>query len=266
MDLTLAANWSQILSCFVGAVGVVLAALSLWLYLRSRQRRALACAFQLIEFPLEIEADERYKGDLEIRYKGEAIENLFLVRARLRNTGNQPILESEVVEPLIFVFDPGTTLLRTPIVVGRKPDNLKIEWEDSKLPERFASFAGLWPFTFDLLNSGDEFTAEFLCTGEVASPKAKARIVGISEIGVLDPEEMRMREMVAGIRSIFFLIVVFVVAFGLAARFAPVTWLADAAGQVFIPLILSVPFALAIYLWNSVTLARYRKRKRESSV
>jgi hypothetical protein len=176
---------------FIGAALALIAILiSVWLYRRNRQRKALACEFDPVVSPIEIKAGTALEGDIEIRYKGQEVGNLFLVRARLKNTGSLPIRESDVVQPVTFIFGAGTELLREPQVVHRKPENLQIAWhwpEQDPDTKRNAVELGL-----ELLNPGEELTAQFVCTGEGRTPTVTARIEGITEIELLDPEETRL--------------------------------------------------------------------------
>jgi hypothetical protein len=161
-------------------------------------------------FPIEIKAGDALEGDIQIRYKGQAIENLFLVRVKLKNTGSVAIRKADIVEPVTFTFGPSAQFLRKPRVLYKNPDNLKVAWDFS---ESFPAFTprGM-SLNFDLLNSGEELTAEFMCTGESTLPKVTARIEGISEIKLLDPEEMYLRrkvtENILSFGSLFMVIVV----------------------------------------------------------
>jgi len=264
-DLTLAANWSQILSLLVAVIAI---AVSVWLYRRSRKRRALACEFQSIEFPIEVKAGEAYGGDIEIRFRDNPIENLFLVRTRLKNTGNMPIRESEVIQPVTFEFDSDSEVL-LPTISDRRPENLRTHWRNGKISLNFDP--RVWPLNFDLLNPDDEVTAEFLCTGKVAIPKVAARIEGISEIGVLDPTEIEKQKEIAKQRRTILAGTLFIMAAFIMHGTS--SWIFR-SGTLFedpLPPFLIFGLALALgsgllHLGKVAALARYRKRKRESSV
>jgi hypothetical protein len=178
---------------FIGAALALIAILvSVWLYRRNRQTKALACEFDPVVSPIEIKAGTALEGDIEIRYKEQEVGNLFLVRARLKNTGSFPIRGSDVVQPVTFIFGAGTELLREPQVVHRKPENLQIAWhwpEQDPDSKRNAVELGL-----ELLNPGEELTAQFVCTGEGGTPTVTARIEGITRIELLDPEDIRLRQ------------------------------------------------------------------------
>ena len=188
MDLFRDPVWQSI-----GAIVSVAALLtSIWLYRRSRQKRALACEFGPVEFPIEIEADDVLRRDIEVHYKGRVVDNLFLVQCLLTNTGNLPIRRAQVVEPVTFTFGSGVELLGEPQILRKSPRNLEVDWELRRSdPDAGISTAAL---IFDLLNPGDELTMKFTCAGKNPEPEVTARIEGLAEIETVDFREKRQRE------------------------------------------------------------------------
>ena len=182
-DLGVLADWAQIVSVLLASIALLV---SVVMYRRGRQRRALLCEFDSIVYPVEIEAGTALAGDLEIHYRGEPVRNLFVVRATLENNGNAPIRKSHVLEPVTFVFPPGTDLLCEPKVVAKKPSNLKISWNLSKTGSDSRPSAAI--LDFDLLMQHEVVITEFTCTGTSTWPQVTARIEGIPEIKVVDPE------------------------------------------------------------------------------
>ena len=174
------ANWAQIISLFVAIVAIVVAVVSLR---RGRQRRALSCIFDPIVAPIKIESGDALRGQIEIRYMGKPVENLSLVQAKLKNTGNLPIRKEHVIEPVTFTFGPDSELLRPPVVLQKNPANLSLEWT---VIAGTTSKPNSVSLTFDLLNPRDELTVQFICTGASVAPEVKARIEGVSEIELFD--------------------------------------------------------------------------------
>lgn len=256
------ADWAQIISVPVAIIALLISVwLSVWLYRRGRQRRTLACEFDPIMFPIEIKAGEALEGDLEIYYKGQAITSLFLVRAKLKNTGNMAIRKEHIVEPVTFTFGPDTELLRKPRVLEKKPENLEINWDFAE------DFPGLraraMSLDFDLLNPGEELTAEFMCTGRSTLPKVTARIEGISEIEKLEPEERRLkREAMSAVpKGIFLLIFLTIAALVSTPMQLRGTESATFKQRLILVMVVSVPvfwFAVGerIYKW-----VQYRRHK-----
>lgn len=191
-DLTALADWAQILSL---PIAILATAVSVWLYLRGRQRRRIVCEFDPIAFLVEIKAGAGLEGNIDIRYQGIPIDNLFLLRVKLRNAGNIPIRRQDIVKPVTFTFAPSTFLIQPPRVVNKRPDNLTIQWslsssdqEDSRVREASMSF--------DLLNPDDEVMVEFLCAGTPLLPSLTARIEGIKKLAITDPTEERYKQKV----------------------------------------------------------------------
>ncbi len=185
-------NYLSVIAQILGfPVAIISIAISLWLYQKSKQRRELSCTIDPIISPIEIKAGEAIKGEIEIRYQGEIVQNLFIVRVQLKNTGNVPIRKAEVVEPITFTFDKGTEFLREPRTIIENPSNLNSKWSlksstDSKNPN-------IAHLEFDLLNPEWETSAEFLCTGKSSLPSITAKIEGVLGIGQINYEEQRIR-------------------------------------------------------------------------
>jgi hypothetical protein len=184
--LNLFASWAQILSLPIAIIAILV---SIWLYFKSKQRRAIACIFDQIESPIEIKAGKALDGAIEILYKGKPVKNIFLVRFKIRNIGNIPIRQSDVINPVTFTFEPNVMFLREPRVIEQKPSNLKTKWSLKKTENSSKEIS----FLFDLLNPGDEVSAEFLCAGDAKLPNITARIEGVHNIDALDPEEKRLK-------------------------------------------------------------------------
>lgn len=195
------AIWAQILGLPIAVITIFI---SVWIAWQDKQKRSLACEFQSLEFPLEIKADDTIENDIKIHFRGQLVKNLFVIRVRLKNIGNQPIRKDHIVEPVKFVFDQETILLIPPRILDKKPENLSISWEGSsaiasnqKNGDVSLSIknkkAPILLLNFDLLNPNDELLIEFLCSGNITFPVVSARIEGMDGIGVLDVETVRIR-------------------------------------------------------------------------
>jgi hypothetical protein len=124
-DLSLLANWSQIIALPIAVLAI---AMSVWLYVRSQQRRAISWEVYSRGGPIVINVGEALEGDIEIRYKGESIENLFIVQGELKVNGNMPIRRSHVIKPITFDFGSEAELLREPHFVAKEPEGVKASW------------------------------------------------------------------------------------------------------------------------------------------
>jgi hypothetical protein len=185
VDLNTIGVWIGVgIAIFFGVVSFVIA-------LRGRQKRELFCFFDAIEAPIEIKADDALKGDIKIYYEGQAVDNLFIVRANIVNKGTQSIRKSDVFEPLKFSFGHDVELLREPHVVKSVPNNLRLSnATESAMPGYPPSAAVV---EFDLLNSKEEFTVEMLCTGRSQRPTPTCRVDGLSSIKTTTKEEFQRR-------------------------------------------------------------------------
>lgn len=177
------ANWGS----FIAAVIAII--VSVWLYRRGRKKKTLACEFLSVESPIEIRSGDALDGAIEIRYKGQIVDNLFIVRAILKNTGNTAIQESDVIDPVTFNFEEGE-LLRPPKILDKKPSNLKFRWKFEPDPVGTGVKPSIAKLEFRLFNPGAEMTVEFLCAGESQLPKVGALIEGVSEIELLEREKV----------------------------------------------------------------------------
>lgn len=173
--LSTIADWAQI-------IGIPLAIiLAIWSYKRSQQKRELTCIFDEITSPIVIKAGDALKGDIELRYRGQPIKNLFVIRITVRNTGNLEISKANILEPITFSFPQTVELVKRPIIVEAYPESLRVNWSFDRSLE--TSKVHMATMDFDLLNSDEELTVEFVCTGEEPSePQVMARIKGLSII------------------------------------------------------------------------------------
>lgn len=179
-----ASSWAQIISVIVAVLAIIISIIvTVWVYLRSKQKRELTCSFGEIITPIELKSGDAFKGDITILYRGQPVENLFVVRATLKNTGNQPIRESEVVEPITFTFPVDTQIIKEPQVIQRKPENLKVKGQLNQ-SEANTSVNSV-TIKIPLFNPGESLTVDFVCTGKVAEPKVLTRIEGISSVHII---------------------------------------------------------------------------------
>jgi hypothetical protein len=250
--LTTVANWAQIVALPIAIVAI---AVTIWIYFRSKQRRALSCTFDPLISPIEIKAGDALKGDIEIRYRGQSVANLFIARATLKNTGNLPIRKTDIVEPLTFTFGSGIELIRKPHASNMRPHNLKIAWNFSM--SGTPAKVNVAQLEFDLLNPGDGLVVEFICTGTSSLPTLTARIEGVTEIGLLDSQEVHLLNDIksATIFMLGFFSIVMVIFLVFPASNSSDSFLA-----------LTLPIALLTALFAQVTpslikLRNYRKHK-----
>ena len=181
-------NWAQIIALPVSIIAIVV---SISLYHRARYPAGLTCVFDCPQRPVEIKAGPDLVGDIEIRYRGQTVDNLYLARATIRNSGSVPIRGSDIHRPLAFTFTPEAKLLGQPRIADPCPADLRFDLsivETSDVPPRPSATV-----RFDLLNPGDHFTVEFIYTGLRSLPGVSSHIAGaqmkvLTDLEFIDPK------------------------------------------------------------------------------
>jgi hypothetical protein len=184
--------WAQLLSVPIALAAIIV---SLFLYRRARKFKSLSCIYDPLLTPVEIKAGDALRGDIEIRYQGRPVASLFLATATIQCDGTLPIVAADVKESLAFSFPKSAELLRKPTISAAYPTGLMVVWSfasDHELGRTIGAEA-----EFELLNPGDQFTAEFVCAGEPAWPNVRARIAGVPQIRTLDSHQVRMKRDIA---------------------------------------------------------------------
>lgn len=158
---------------------------SVFLYRRAQKKLGLSIEFQQIKSPIEIRSGMGLEGDIEILYRGDPVDNIFVVQARLENSGDLPIKADYIVRPISFRFADDVSFLRDSRILDKHPEDIGAQW---RIHETQANIVQL---RFDLMNPGDYFSFEMTCTGSSRVPDVTAGIEGVSSIDVLDIELMR---------------------------------------------------------------------------
>jgi len=109
---------------------------------------------------------------IQILFDNQPVPSVYLVQARISNTGRLPLKREAIRQPFVFVFGPGVRLL-TWQIVGTDPENL-----DAKLND----VEGQVELDIDLLNPGETVYTQFVYTGAKATPQVLARIEGAKEL------------------------------------------------------------------------------------
>jgi hypothetical protein len=185
------AIWAQIISLPIAIISIVV---SILLAKAAKPKKSLT--YEVISSKTEpIQIDAGIKSDIKISYKGEPVENLYIIDGKIKNTGAESIQESkgDVVEPITFPFPRESKLVVKPedIVIEVQPPERIVEGK----PDKTGSGVSL---EFKLLNPGDEVFVRFIYTGEYYEPEPYANIAGIHEINQIDLEEKRLEEKVRG--------------------------------------------------------------------
>jgi len=158
-------------------IGVIIAVIATFvaIYGNKIQKVQKSLSYDLLTLAPLLTFGDKLKGKLQIIYDGTLIENAHVAIFRIYNSGNQPIISSDYVEPLSISFGENAKILDTEIL-SAKPNELELQFEvkTSKIT-----------FVPTLLNVGDSFLLRVLLTHPNHKPSltVHSRIIGISHIG-----------------------------------------------------------------------------------
>lgn len=173
-------------------------------------------------------------NDLEIKIKGESVNNVMLDTCRISNSGSKSILKDDF-ERSISINVPDDSKMYLARLKKKLPENLTLKYElnNNKLL--------IEPL---LLNPKDEFEVELFSSSNVY-PNINARIAGISKIKNIFPDSKQYIKRVIKFVLIFFLMVFYAKFFLLA--FSKKVYLSN-------PLIRLSNFILSIVCCFSATI------------
>ncbi len=147
---------------------------SLILYLLHRNRKRLSYQVQVTEL---LSVREDIKSKLIISYDEQRVENLHLVKLRVINSGNQPILPDDFESPIQIELDTKSEIFKAE-VSNTKPKSLRpflsIETRNIKIKPL-------------LLNQGDWMTINILVGQLGKEINVQGRIAGVREISPVEP-------------------------------------------------------------------------------
>jgi len=159
---------------WIGAVASIIAViLSVIVYLLTRKKKALSYEV-LSEYSLISIADE-IKGNLQVLYGGNPVENVHLLLVKFLNSGNVPITTSDFERPITLQLR-GESKVLSAERVKASPDNLRVSL---KVEDKVVTVEPA------LMNGGDFFTTKVLIGQYSGSFDIDARIVGVKSIRVL---------------------------------------------------------------------------------
>ena len=123
--------------------------------------------------------------DIEVLYRGRSVSNLSLLQINIKNSGNQPITESDYSRPLSFSFSP-TYDVADVAVTASDPPNIGLVITQTSGYQAEAAPA--------LLNPDDAVTVRFIIIGTSSESiledfEIDGRIAGVKEIDVVSSSE-----------------------------------------------------------------------------
>lgn len=157
---------------FIGALlTLVTIAISIFVFVKERAKKAVT--YQIHSFYRFLSISEKEKGDFRVLYKGNEIQDLFLISLQIANTGNMPIASKDFERPIVFTFGESSKIFSVE-VIATQPKTLSAELsiKNNKVV--------LSPL---LLNSGDVIDIKCLVTSpQLDKIAADGRIIGVKEI------------------------------------------------------------------------------------
>ena len=170
---------------FEGILAICLTAvvIIIMLYTLHKRKKNLTC----IKYPFLSLVDVRgeVRDKIKIEYAGDLVENLSMMKVKVKNRGNSPIRSEKIVEPLEFDFGENLKVIDHN-VLDKTSRLINVEL-------KYGVESNLIKCYFNLLNPKDEFTIKFLCSGVGKEyPKIDTRIEGIKlEEITIDEEKIK---------------------------------------------------------------------------
>jgi hypothetical protein len=156
---------------FIGvALTLMFIGITILLWRMQRQRKRLS--YEIISQTPLLRKEKEIKGKLEILFSGLPVEDVYLVEAKIINSGNVPIVSTDYEQPLCLQFSEKTHIL-TADVSKTYPESLEVSVniQNTKIV--------LSPV---LLNSGDSVTLQMLINQFDGKITFGGRVIGVREL------------------------------------------------------------------------------------
>jgi hypothetical protein len=152
---------------------IVIAALALAaLVVAILQHRRKTLSYEIISRTPLLSVEEEVKGTLQILFDGKPVQDVYLVVARIINTGNVPIVATDYEDPVNLSFGENSQILTTDSS-ETNPDSLRASTSIEKTNVVLAPI---------LLNMGDSITIKMLISQFDDEIKVDGHIAGVKSI------------------------------------------------------------------------------------
>jgi len=141
-------------------------------------------SLEVIENKPLISVDQKIREEINISYKEEVLERLFLLTVKFVNDGNLGINgKTDIVEKIeISLREDNCKIIGEP-EIPENPHDIKLTFYPT-MDQKTVKF------DFDLMNKGDYIFMDILYTGdELADPNVHAKIVDIKDIEIRSKTE-----------------------------------------------------------------------------
>lgn len=159
--------WQFIVLAALALATVVVSILLFWM-----QHRRKALSYEIISRTPLLSVEGEVKGKLQILFDGEPVQDVYLVVARIINTGNLPIVSTDYEDPVNLSFGENSQILTTDSS-ETNPNSLRASTNIEKTKVVLAPV---------LLNRGDSITIKMLISQFDGEIKIDGHIVGVKSI------------------------------------------------------------------------------------
>jgi len=214
----------QSVAAFLALVAILT---SILLYFKQRQIKSLS--YEIISLTPLLSIEEEIKGDLQVLYHGNPVDQVHLIVIEIKNSGNTPIRKEDFERPVNFNFGEETEIF-TAEITDTNPNDLEafVNIEDGRVV--------LTPI---MLNEEDTITVKMLIS-KFDEINVDGRIIGVKKI-----EEHEESSSIYFITSIIGMIMSFV---GMYIMTKPEVTLEYIGFFIFIIGYLTLAFALIKFL------------------
>jgi hypothetical protein len=152
------------------AIGIVGIAVSVYLWRRSRVRKAIS--YRLTS-PAVVNVHREVEDRISVHYENERVGDVRLLDLRVTNTGNKDVSPDDFAEPFVVALGEGARVLGQPTILKTEPPDLRPQVSIEKGSLVIAPL---------LMNEGDSFEITALISDLREGDRLRARIAGIPKL------------------------------------------------------------------------------------
>ena len=171
-------NWRKYIWQIIGTLLALAAVIATYdVFFRSKPVKELQIILDS-STPL-VDVKPEASQDIEIYYQGQQVQNIYLIQLSIKNTGNQPIVESDYSKNLLLMLNTEAKIVDAS-KVSSEPPNIE--------PSIVISSRNYVEFSPFLMNPGDILTVKILAiapTNSSMDVKVDGRIAGVKELEII---------------------------------------------------------------------------------
>lgn len=170
---------SESLVVNIGLIGLIFTAITIIIALLSFLKRHLikSLSYRIINMSALLSVKEEARDKIKISYAGKEVENVTLLLLEFVNTGNVPIIPTDIIKPICITFDKEAKVLTSEVENGRRNLGIVMTTNEDSVTIK--------P---ELINPKDSFIIKILLSKAINGFNiSDYRIVGIEEIKEIVP-------------------------------------------------------------------------------